>query len=530
MNKTQLFCSIAFNVHNASVSFAVDNKAVLVLEAERIFRVKKKGFESKKEMEYLVSCGLSYLNKEADDVTHWAMTTLQNPLLQREDIFDLETGIPRDPYWKKIKILGKNRNVLIVNHHLAHAATYLMSDFKDAAIATCDGGGDYNELNKKGECVGVYVGKNNNIKRADVDIEGMINGKFYGACSYFLYGKTQCEGKMMALAAFGNPRKDMMYKLQRVSSELGTEFYQDSIEILKSLFPNIEVGKISIKNKDIIDFSASVQKLFSDRRVKDISKILKDIGKKSDNLVMAGGACLNLDVNTEILNTFPNIAHFIAPCCDDTGQSLGALCLLIGEVLNVRPEVNLPYLGMGKDKFTYSSDTLDKVVDVLLEDGVAILHNGHAEIGPRALGNRSLIIRPDSIEVKQKLSEEIKQREAYRPVAPVALEGKVQEYFIGPASSPFMLYKYMVKKSVQKKIKGGVHCDGSARVQTVNRKTNPFLYDLIKRFGDRTGIYVLLNTSLNLKGDPIANVVAESMEIYSRINGPKILIYDGKIK
>ncbi|MCX6717841.1 MAG: hypothetical protein NTU76_04195, partial [Candidatus Taylorbacteria bacterium] len=318
MNK-QLFCSIAYNVHDSSVSFAVGDRVVLVLEAERIFRIKKKGFDNKKEMEYLVRYGLSYLKKSADDVAYWTMTTHQNPHLKNEDVFDLKTGLPREPYWKKVSILGKKRKVYIVNHHLAHAATYLMSDFKDAIIVTCDGGGDYNELYKKGECIGVYVGKGNNIKRADVEIDGMINGKFYGACSHFLYGEVFCEGKMMALAAYGTPRKKIIDKLESVSHELGTYFYQDSAEILEKLFPDIEVGNALVSNKNAVDFSASVQKLFSDQRVRDIGGVLKHIGGESNNLVMAGGASLNLDVNTEIFKKFSTVNHYIASCCDDTG-------------------------------------------------------------------------------------------------------------------------------------------------------------------------------------------------------------------
>jgi carbamoyltransferase len=525
-----LFCAIAYNVHDSSVSFAVGNQVVLVLEAERIFRIKKKGFNSKKEMEYLIQYGLSYLKKSVDDVTYWTMATLQNPLLEKEDVFDLQTGIPRDPYWKKITLFGKKRNVFVVNHHLAHAATYLMSDFKDAVIVTCDGGGDYNELNKKGECVGAYLGRENQITRIDIDMGGMINGKFYGACSYFLYNEVHCEGKMMALAAYGTPKTKIINKLESVIFELGEAFYQDSIEILKKIFPNIKGGKVSVYDKDMVDFSASAQKLFSDHRIKDVARVLKDTDAKNSNLVMAGGTCLNLDVNTEILKSFPSMNHFIASCCDDTGQSLGAICILISEVLKVRPSVNLPYLGTGEKQFTYTPDSINKAVDILLKDGVVILHNGQAEIGPRALGNRSLIARSDKIEVKQKLSEKIKQRESYRPVAPIVLEEKVHEYFIGPDTSPFMLYKYDVVKSKQEKIKGGVHFDGSSRVQTVNKTTNPFLYDLIKKFGDKTGIYVLLNTSLNLKGDPIANTIEDTLDIYNKIEGQKVLVYNGNIQ
>ncbi len=135
----QIFCGIAYNVHDSSVSFAINNRVVLVLEAERVFRIKRKRCD-KEEMEYLIRYGLSYLKKSVTDVTYWAMTTLQNPLLQEKDIFDLRTGLPKDPYWKKVEIIGKERDMLLVNHHLSHAATYLMSDFRDAIIVTCDGG------------------------------------------------------------------------------------------------------------------------------------------------------------------------------------------------------------------------------------------------------------------------------------------------------------------------------------------------------------------------------------------------------
>ncbi len=525
----QLFCGIAFNVHDSSVSFAINDRVVLVLEAERIFRVKRKVC-NKNEMEYLIQYGLSYLKKKVEDVTCWTMTTLQNPLLQKEDIFNVDTGIPKDLYWKEVEIFGKMRNVLITNHHLAHAATYLMSDFKDAVIITCDGGGDYSFERNTSDCAAVYKGHGNDIGRIITDMGTMINAKFYGACSYFVYNKIHSEGKMMALAAFGIPREEIIEKLENVFLILQTISYRDSTDILKKTFPEIWGTEISIFNKDIVDFSASVQKLFCDHRISDISNILKNINCESNNLIMAGGACLNLDANTAILKSLPKMNHFIASCCDDTGQSLGALCLLITKVLNVRPSVSLPYLGMGENQTIYNTDSIDKVVDILLEDGIAILHNGQAEIGPRALGNRSLIARPDKIEVKKRLSEEIKQREDYRPVAPITLEEKVHEYFIGPATSPYMLYKYDVIQSAQEKIIGGVHYDGSARVQTVNRKTNPFLYDLIKRFGEKTGIYVLLNTSLNLKGDPIANTIEDTLDIYNKIEGHKIMVYNGNIQ
>jgi len=522
MPKERLYCAFAYNVHDSSVSFAIDNKVVLVLEAERIFNQKRKRC-GKEEMEYLIKYGLDYLGKKTEDVSRWVMTTLQNPLLWNDQInIYNESGIPRDPFEGKFDILGEKRSVLVINHHLSHAATYLLSKFDNAIIITCDGGGD-------SECVAVFTADKNIISRLSIDTHDLINGKFYGACSYFLYKELHSEGKMMALASYGTPKDEVKKGLADILNDLNRLDYFDSMRILQKRFPNINTDSKNILEKDKLDFSASTQAFFSEHRVRDIAGIMEKINFRSKNLVMAGGVSLNLDTNTEILNAFPDTKHFIAPCCNDTGQSLGALNMLVVKETGLRPEVKLPYLGMGKESISYKRDTISKVTDILNRDGIVILHNSKAEIGPRALGNRSLIGRANSIAIKKKLSEEIKQREPYRPVAPVTIEVKVNEYFIGPRSSPFMLYKYEVLESKKNEIEGAVHHDGSARVQTITKEWNPFLYDLIKTYGEKTGTYVLLNTSLNLRGDPISNTLEESLKIYEKIQGPKVLVYNGNI-
>lgn len=528
-DKPKVFCAISFNVHDSSVSFAIDEKVVLVLEAERVFRVKKKVC-SKSEMEQLIKYGLSYLKIELEDVEYWTMTTLQNPYLTTADIFESNSTIPKEPYWKKIEILGESRDVFIVNHHLSHAATYLLSEFENAIIITCDGGGDYNVNFNLGECFAIFQGNGITIKRTNkVNVTNTINAKFYGACSCFLYNQLQKEGKMMALASYGVSNQTNYDKLKSVLPQLGTLVYTESVELLKSLFPNIHGREVSELDPDITAFVASAQKLFSDYRMKDIFQIVNAMEKESQNLVLSGGACLNLDSNTEILKSLPNMNHFIASCCDDTGQSLGAICILISETLKKRPSVQLPYLGTGENHFDYDIDSINSVINVLLNDGVVILHNGKSEVGPRALGNRSFIARPDKLKVKKYLSEEIKQREGYRPVAPVVLQEKVIDYFIENIVSPFMLYKYAVKESIRENIVGAIHCDGSARVQTVNKETNEFLYELIKAFGSKTGIYMLLNTSLNFKGNPISNSITDTLEIYAKIQSPKCLVFNGSV-
>ena len=521
--KNDISCAIAYNVHDSSVSFAVGNKAVLVLEAERVFREKKKRC-NQEEMEYLIGYGLSYLGKKPENVSHWAMATHSNPLLAREDIVDPRINKPRPPYWKEVEIMGAKRKVFIVNHHLSHAATYLFSPFKQALIISCDGGCD------AGECFAVYKGNGNTIERQEIALKGIVTGKTYANCTAFIYNAKSCEGKLMGLAAFGEIRQDYLNRFEKIYHALETVDYNIGEKIVEQAFPNLK-GSASVlnPNKDAKDFCATLQRFFVEHRLDDIRKVVEQLYKDGDNLVIAGGTALNLELNTSLLNWFPKMQQFIAPCCDDTGQSLGALCILIKEVFGMRPVVNLPYLGIGNPVVMYNNNVLNKIIDVLLKDGIAILHNGKAEIGPRALGNRSLIARPDNIEVKKKLSEKIKQRAKYRPIAPAVIEERAKDYFAGPSISPFMSYRYEVLDSKINEIIGGVHYDNTARIQTVNKNINPFFYDLIKQFGELTGIYVLLNTSLNLGGDPIANNINDSLRVYNKIKGPKIFVYNGQV-
>ncbi len=511
--KSLLFCSIAFNYHDSSVTFSIGRKVILVLEAERVFRKKKMQCTSR-EMEQLIMYGLHLIKKTPNDVSYWALTTLQNPWLDKKDTY------PNPPTWKKIKLLNKERDCLIINHHLAHASSFLFSPFKDALIFSCDGGGDY------GERVAVYSGKNESITKEKFDVSSCITAKPYDLCSTYLYKKPKCEGRLMALAAYGEPSAEYIKRLEHLLPVLCIADYKTGGKILLKSFPELQ-RDVSIKNKNICNFAAALQHVFVKHRLNDIQRVIKRY--QPSNLVLVGGACLNLEVNTKIQELYPDFPMFIPPCCDDTGQSLGAIAYLIAETFKKRPIINLPYIGYGDSSFSYSHQTIKRLVDALLNNEILLIHNHKAEIGPRSLGNRSFFARPDSMNVKKILSQEIKKRESYRPVAPITLEEKVHTYFYGPKRSPYMLDQYKIKPGVSNKIIGSVHYDGTARVQTVSRKDNPFIYDLIKSFGKKSGKYVLLNTSLNLQGEPIANIKEDTLDISKRIEQKHKIVYNGKI-
>ncbi len=496
MARNKLFCGIAFNYHDSSIAIGEGDEIKLVLEAERIFR-KKKMRCNVSEMEFLVKIGLNSIGKEPKDVNYWAMETLLNPLLDEKD------KTPSEPVWRNIDFLGEKVRSLVVNHHLAHASSYLFSPFNSATVLTCDGGGDC------GERVTVYRGEGDNLEKVEIDSQNFITAKPYDLISTFLYGYPKAEGKLMALSAFGNPDEKTINILENNLEALCTTDYESGDTLLQELFPGLKEG--AVRNyKKVVNLAASLQYLFVNERVNDAKRSIELAGLQ--NLVLSGGSCLNLEANTHILD-HTRAPLFVPSCCDDTGESLGALAYLMTKVNGKRPMVNLPYLGNGIREIAYSENTIRNITDALLDNQIIIVHNSKSEIGPRALGNRSFLARPDSEAMKELLSVRVKSREAYRPLAPLVREDKVGEYFIGPNTSPFMLHQYRLRESFRKSLVGAIHVDDTSRAQTVSQTDNPFIYDLLSNFGDRTGIYALLNTSLNLQGVPIPKIIESNSSV-----------------
>jgi predicted NodU family carbamoyl transferase len=388
-----------------------------------------------------------------------------------DEVDAVAVGSYKNPLTKKV--FGKE--TIEVNHHLAHAASsYLLSDKDKATIIACDGGGD------KGQKNSIYIGDGYKLTEFPYPLDSLESAFPYHEFSVKTFGEIFKEGSLMALAAYDK-----------------------------------EVGAFNDK--------------WVDRKMEDLNKIVKETG--IEDLALAGGAFLNLGLNSRIYSEIDKKV-FIPPCVDDTGQAIGALAYLLSTIYKEKPIVDLPYLGEGKSHYQdwkcYHPDTSDLTED-LMNNYILLVHNGKSEIGPRALGNRSFIARPDSALLKKRLSEKIKNREPFRPLAPIVIKEKFNEYFEGNPHSPFMLFQHKVKKEYRSILKGVIHKDFTARAQTISRQSNPFMYDLIRDFGNKTGIYMLLNTSLNLRGEPLANTIEESRAIYNKIPGKKALVYQGAV-
>jgi carbamoyltransferase len=211
-----------------------------------------------------------------------------------------------------------------------------------------------------------------------------------------------------------------------------------------------------------------------------------------DNLVFMGGCALNSSANTLLWNIFKDV--WIMPNPGDAGSSLGAAAALYGKHIEWRS----PYLGhdLGGEY------PVNKILREISDNGIAAVANGRAEYGPRALGNRSILADPRDPNIKDKVNQ-IKQRELFRPFAPVIMEEYAHLWFDMNFISPYM--QYTVKCLKPDRIPSVVHADGTSRVQTVNKEQHPGLYETLQKFYEITGVPILLNTSLNIKGQPLLN-------------------------
>ena len=245
-----------------------------------------------------------------------------------------------------------------------------------------------------------------------------------------------------------------------------------------------------VSEEDKFDIAASVQMVY-EQRLNDFMRMAKSMTGKN-NLVFMGGCALNSSANTLLWKIFDMI--WIMPNPGDAGSSLGAAAALYGKHLDWKT----PYLGYDLG----GEYPVQQIVDGILKDGIVAVATGRAEYGPRALGNRSILADPRDPLIKDKVNL-IKQRELFRPFAPVVMEECASKWFDMDFTSPYM--QYTVKCLQPDKIPSVVHADGTSRVQTVNKEQHRGLWRAINKFYLKTGVPVLLNTSLNIKGQPLLN-------------------------
>jgi carbamoyltransferase len=473
----------------------------------------------------------------------WIASTLQN-----------EVGVSKD-------------KILFSEHHLSHAASaFLCSPFEEAAILTVDGVGEWVTATHG-------VGKGNEIKiNKQIEFPHSL-GLLYSAFTAFLgFEVNEGEYKVMGMAPYGQPRYvDKVWKMVQQNEDgsfsLDMDYfsfhhstkktYSRKFEELfgaprppKSLFFTKGTGfpkyfgtapgnfeELSKQNQHYADIAASIQRVTEDLLVGMAKKLRQVTGMKY--LCMAGGVALNSVANTRILKESGFDELYVQPAAGDGGGALGAALwaynTLLGkprnftmrhafwgrsnsdaEIADFLRERNIPHT-----QFADEDKLLDRVVDQLTSGQVVGWSQGRFEWGPRALGSRSILADPRNPDMKDIVNSKIKFREPYRPFAPSVLAEAAEKYFELPDAARhcparYMLYVVPVKQSQQATLPAITHVDGTGRLQTVFREESPRYYKLIERFGQATGVPVILNTSFNLKGEPIVNTPANAFSTFSK--------------
>ncbi|WP_412749757.1 carbamoyltransferase C-terminal domain-containing protein [Krasilnikovia sp. M28-CT-15] len=465
-----------------------------VLEAERFTR-KKKQWSNRAGFEALLQLALDETGYTFDQVTHWSGSAMGNVLLsheQRRCDWTTETTI---------RLFGTDVPFLAVNHHLAHAASFFASPYDSAVVDACDGGGDgrqhvaYHAQRWQG---GARI-----RELSDVDT-GAFTGVFYDVCSFYLYDRYCQEGKFMGLAPYGEPDDAAIAWLSARVDRFSTQPHEVSYAELHERFG---IDRFDVDDPRCANLAKNVQTVFEAERVKQLAAV----GDLDGNIVLSGGSALNIHANTAIRERFPDSSVYVAPCCDDTGQAIGALLYQANVLLGVNPKVPLPFIGLGsrRPEPEVTDAQAERVVADLLDNRVVAWHWGRAEIGPRALGHRSLLCAPFTDAHRQLVSEKVKRREAYRPVAPVLLTDRRGEWFGGGWESPYMLFADQATPTTVHKAAAVVHVDGSARIQTID--DDHVLGKILRLLDQATGVPMLINTSLNGPGEPIVQTHEQTL-------------------
>lgn len=552
---------------DSSACIVVDGKVIVAIEEERIRRVKHwAGFPNKS----ILSC-LRIANLNYSDIDKIAINRDPNAHKSEKILFTLKNRPNLKNIFSRIKNrkeIGKvpsllsqlfnvdtqsvEKKVVPVEHHLAHlASTYLTSPFEKSVVLSIDGFGDFLSTMWA-------FGEKNNITINDYVSFPHSLGMLYQSITQFLgfwnYGD---EYKVMGMAAYGMPvyekeLSELIVCLPGGKFKLGTKYFNHPDEGVSMEFDggspvigpvfsrNLEdlLGSKRQKNSEVTqrhkDIAASLQ-LKYEKVLFHILGHLKNIYPDVSDLCLSGGCAQNSLANGKISSNsdFKNI--WIQPAAGDGGGALGAAlyvsnskynkkrCVMSSPALgisytnnNIKKILDKTDLSSFRKKFFEKEDKLISYVAELLVKGKVIgFFHGGFEWGPRALGNRSIIVDPRLKNMKDLLNQKIKKRESFRPFAPSVLKEEVINWFEKDEDVPFMTHVFNIKESKRKLIPAVTHEDGTGRLQTVTENFNSRYYQIIKEFFVKTGVPMILNTSFN-ENEPIVNTPEEALSCFLR--------------
>ena len=522
-----------------AIKFILDFKKITISQIDAIVFYEKPFLKFERLLETYVACAPKGFKQFSIAVPSW----VKDKLFQKNQIIKFLNNIDNT--------FNDEKKILFSEHHLSHAASaFYPSPFSEAIVLTADGVGEWATTT-------VAIGKNRNLEIIkEINFPHSL-GLLYSSFTYYIGFKVNSgEYKLMGLAPYGKPTYADIIKKELIDINNDGSFwlnqkyfdYMTGLKMINSKFENLFGRKTRNPLKDKIeqfhmDIASSIQKVTEEILIKILKNLKEEY--KIENLCLAGGVALNCVANGKILKEkiFKNI--WIQPAAGDAGGSLGAAlaywnleCVAKQPITNqnnddmqgsyLGPEFdddiieeNLKNIGAVFQKFDYNN-LLKKTAKLISEGNVIGWFQGRMEFGPRSLGCRSILADPRSFEMQKKLNLKIKFRESFRPFAPAILEEDLSDWFELKEPSPYMLQVSQIREHLKiniaedanvfgidklnlkrSKIPAVTHVDFSARIQTVNKNINSKFYDLISKFKDLTGCPILINTSFNVRGEPI---------------------------
>jgi carbamoyltransferase len=429
--------------------------------------------------------------------------------------------------------------VHVINHHLAHAhLVFHSSGFDSAAVLIIDGRGSEKETQT------LFAASRDGIELLEHTTQIGIGILYATVTQAIGFGLLQ-EGKTMGLAPYGADLSERVFEFPRLYDGVVTDY---------SSFCRDGVYEIQAPHRPIETFEDRARAAFEVQQECEAAMLhLAEYAfdrTGATSLCISGGVALNSVANWRVLQSGIFRDVFVNPAASDTGIPLGAALYGYHEVLEgEKPYEGIsPYLGptYGRDRIAAAideshpagfhvveKDPIGRAAELLASNKIVACFHGRSEMGPRALGNRSILMSPLVAENKDVLNRLVKHREPFRPFAPAILEEFTQEYFCIDRPSPYMLLVPPVVESKRHVIPAVTHVDGTGRLQTVRRDSNPHLYSIIDGFREATGVPVLLNTSLNVTNEPIVETPEDAIRCFlstgidAQLIGDFLLIKDG---
>ena len=519
------------NGHDANASVVMDGTVTEVIEFERVFGEKH--------------CRLNVLHPRFDRYMDWLFnehrvgTDFDAVALHLHNFGSEPREYVEMVQMRAVEVISRYlpaAHYLQLSHHLCHAASaYFTSPFDDAVILSFDGHGD------DGSTVGFHA------KGGALDyVRGwpFSMGRAYSALSNIIGGihakDGNAAGKVMGLTAYGKVVPEWTAAIQRfitsytgLRSEFSPLYWEAGVADGQFVLPGFGAieGKGAFNGPEdpkAQNFAATYQYVWSSIVQDIVRELIVTTGTK--RVCLAGGCALNATTNYDVLH-MPEVEDLhLIPNPSDCGLSVGAALYTAytyqGTAWTGSPQrFTSPYLGLpildiadldrlaaerGGKRLVQPATELAKII----AEGTKIgLMQGRAEVGPRALGNRSILCDPRRADMKDLINQQIKGREWYRPFAPVVREGEQDRYFVMPRPAPYMSFIADVRSEWRDHVPAIVHADGTARVQTVTADQNPFLWELLGAYEKETGIGMLLNTSFNGRGEPIYSRIVEALNL-----------------